>query len=205
MGRRSRSLAHPQHGLEALDGAPGRVEAREAADPRHVLQPEMVALDPLLQMLRDVVDGVARQPSLLENRRDGARLRSGPIRADAVGKQQGTVLQHLEENALVGVEVASRGEQKIDSLAVLVDGALQVAHLPRMRTQVSSMRNDPKWALIPYIVVDVHHAALDVVLTLARRRALRVGRVQTPNRGTWLRDDRRCSDCDEEHGRPLVG
>jgi hypothetical protein len=40
-----------------LDGAPRRGEGLKAADPRHVLlHPEVVALDPLLQVLGDVVD-----------------------------------------------------------------------------------------------------------------------------------------------------
>src|SRR3954468_9465725 len=51
------ALAQPEHRLEPLDGAPRRVEEAEAADPRHVLlQPEVVALDALLQVLGDVVD-----------------------------------------------------------------------------------------------------------------------------------------------------
>src|SRR3954469_5131893 len=46
---KAEALAQPQHGLEALDRAPGRVEGLEAADPRHgPLHPEVVALDPLL-------------------------------------------------------------------------------------------------------------------------------------------------------------
>src|SRR4051812_19684779 len=45
----SQPLAQPQHGLEALDRAPGRVEGLKAADPGHgPLDPEVVALDPLL-------------------------------------------------------------------------------------------------------------------------------------------------------------
>src|SRR5215212_7710632 len=54
--RKAEALAQPQHGFEALDGAPGRVEGLEAADPRHgSLDPEVVALDPLLQVLGDVM------------------------------------------------------------------------------------------------------------------------------------------------------
>src|SRR3954468_14947846 len=50
-------LAQPQHGFKPLDGASGRVEGLEAADPRHgPLDPEVVALDPLLEMFGDVMD-----------------------------------------------------------------------------------------------------------------------------------------------------
>src|SRR5829696_5433664 len=44
------TLAQPQHGLEALYGAPGRVEGLKAPDPRHgPLDPEGIALDALRQ------------------------------------------------------------------------------------------------------------------------------------------------------------
>src|SRR4051794_32890461 len=50
--RKAEALAQPQHGLEPPDRAPGRVESLKASDPRHgLLDPEMVALDPLLEML----------------------------------------------------------------------------------------------------------------------------------------------------------
>src|SRR5215212_11072090 len=55
-------LAQPQHGLEPLDRAPRRVEGLEAANPRHgPLDPEVVALDPLLQVLGDVMHRHTRQ------------------------------------------------------------------------------------------------------------------------------------------------
>src|SRR4051812_41839470 len=48
--RKAEPLAQPQHRLKALNGASGRVEGLEAANPRHgPLDPEMVALGPLLQ------------------------------------------------------------------------------------------------------------------------------------------------------------
>src|SRR3954471_9137223 len=60
--RKAEALAQPQHGFEALDRAPGRVEGLEAANPWHrPLDPEVVALDPLLQMLRDVMHRSTRQ------------------------------------------------------------------------------------------------------------------------------------------------
>jgi hypothetical protein len=64
---KAEALAQPQHGLEPLEGAPRCVERLKAADPRHgPLDPEVVALDPLLQVLRDVMDGVrARRPPFL--------------------------------------------------------------------------------------------------------------------------------------------
>ena len=66
-----------------------------------------------------MVDGVARQPAFLPGRRDDARVGGGPIRADPVGRQQGTVLQHLAEEPLGGVEIPPGGEQDVDRLAVL--------------------------------------------------------------------------------------
>src|SRR5215210_7265377 len=60
--RKAEALAQPQHRLEALDRAPGCVEGLKAADPRHgPLDPEGIALDPLLQVLGDVMDRGARQ------------------------------------------------------------------------------------------------------------------------------------------------
>src|SRR5215211_6267978 len=54
--RKAKALAQPQHRLEALNGASRRVEGLEAAHPRHgPLDPKVVALDPLLQVLGDVV------------------------------------------------------------------------------------------------------------------------------------------------------
>src|SRR4051795_3109032 len=55
-------LAQPQHRLEALDRAPGCVEGLKAAHPRHgPLDPEVIALDALLQVLGHVVNRGARQ------------------------------------------------------------------------------------------------------------------------------------------------
>src|SRR5215207_2325522 len=60
--RKAEPLAQPQHGFEALDRAPRRVEGLEAAHPRHgPLDPEVIALDPLLQVLGDVMHRRARQ------------------------------------------------------------------------------------------------------------------------------------------------
>src|SRR3954467_8069914 len=60
--RKAEALAQPQHGFKGLNGAPGRVEGLKAADPRHgPLDPEVVTLDPLLQVFRDVVHRGARQ------------------------------------------------------------------------------------------------------------------------------------------------
>src|SRR5215212_9476453 len=42
---KAEALAQPQHGLKALDRAPGRVEGLKAANPRHgPLDPEVIAL-----------------------------------------------------------------------------------------------------------------------------------------------------------------
>src|SRR5215211_433330 len=79
-------LAQPQHGLEALDGAPRCGEGLKAADPRHVLlHPEVVALDPLLEVLGDGVQGSARQEAGFPRRPDGRRVGTSGVRADPVG------------------------------------------------------------------------------------------------------------------------
>src|SRR5215203_3199191 len=58
---KAEALAQPQHRLEALDRAPRRVEGLEAANPRHgLLDPEVIALDPLLEMFGDVMGPVAK-------------------------------------------------------------------------------------------------------------------------------------------------
>ena len=60
--REAEALAQPQHGLEALDRASGCGEGLKAPDPRHgPLDPEVIALDPLLQVLGHVVDRILRQ------------------------------------------------------------------------------------------------------------------------------------------------
>src|SRR3954464_12428088 len=54
--RKAEALAQPQHRFEALDRPPRRVEGLKAANPRQgPLDPEVVALDPLLQVLGHVV------------------------------------------------------------------------------------------------------------------------------------------------------
>jgi hypothetical protein len=61
--REPEALAQPQHGPEALDGASDSVEGAETTNPGPVLQPEVFALDTLLQVLGDVVIGErARRP-----------------------------------------------------------------------------------------------------------------------------------------------
>src|SRR5215203_6201598 len=105
--RKAKPLAQPQHRLEPLNGAPGRVERLEAANPRHVLlDPEMVALDPLLQMLGDGVDRGARQQTSLAGCCDSRRVGTRCIRADPVRGEQRLLLQRLAEEALGGLEVA---------------------------------------------------------------------------------------------------
>src|SRR3954452_10750817 len=58
-------LTQPQHRFKPLDRTPRRVEGLEAANPRHgPLDPEVVALDALLQVLGDVVNRGAREARL---------------------------------------------------------------------------------------------------------------------------------------------
>jgi hypothetical protein len=63
----------------------------------------MIALDPLLQVLGDVMQRVLRQEPLFPGGRYGGRIGTGPVCADPVGRQQGLVLQHLAEEALGGL------------------------------------------------------------------------------------------------------
>src|SRR4051812_21819208 len=94
--RKAEPLAQPQHGLKPLDRAPGRVEGLEAANPRHrPLDPEVVALNPLLQVLADVMHRRARQPAILPSRRDGGWVGPRTIGADPVGGEPRLLLQHL--------------------------------------------------------------------------------------------------------------
>jgi len=99
------------------------VEGLKAADPRHgPLDPEVIALDALLQVLGHVVDRRARQqagfPALCDRGWVGPRT----IGADPVGGEQRLLLQRLAEKAFGGVEIALRGEQEVDGRTVLVDG-----------------------------------------------------------------------------------
>src|SRR3954468_15458368 len=112
---KAEALAQPQHGFEALDRAPRRVEGLQAAHPRHgLLDPEVVALDPLLQVLGDVVDRHTRQepgfPALCDRGWVGTRT----FGADPVGGEQRLVFQRLAEEALGRVQVALRREEEVD-------------------------------------------------------------------------------------------
>src|SRR3954466_7443120 len=83
--RKAEALAQPQHRLEALDRAPGRVEGLKAAHPRHgPLDPEVVTFDALLQVLGHVMDRGARQEPVFSGRRDGGWMGPCPIGADPV-------------------------------------------------------------------------------------------------------------------------
>ena len=88
------SLAQPQHGFEALDRTPRRVEGLEAADPRHgLLDPEVIALDALLQVLGHVVHRRARQQAGFPALRDGGWVGPRTIGADPVRGEQRFLLQ----------------------------------------------------------------------------------------------------------------
>src|SRR4051812_229656 len=128
--REAEALTQPQHGFEALDGPPRRVEGLEAANPRHgPLDPEVIALDPLLQVLRHIVDWRARQQAGFPALRDRGWVGPRTIGPDPVGGEQRLVFQRLAEEALGGLQVALRREQEVDRGAVLVDGAVQIAPL----------------------------------------------------------------------------
>ena len=83
---KAKAFAQPQQGFKALNGPSRCVEGLEAANPRHgPLHPKVVALDALLQVLRDVMDRGARQEACLPGCRDGGRLRTRGIGPDPVG------------------------------------------------------------------------------------------------------------------------
>ncbi len=106
------------------------MEGLKAADPRHVLlDPEVIALDPRLQMLGEVMERILREEPLFPGGRDGRRVGAGPACADPVGRKQGLVRQHLAKEALGGLEIARGGEQEVDGRAVLVNGPVQIAPL----------------------------------------------------------------------------
>src|SRR3954465_871003 len=117
---KAEALAQPQHGLEALDGPSRCVEGLEAAHPRHgPLDPEVIALDPLLEMFGDVMRRRARQQAVLPGCRDGGWVGPRPIGADPVRGEQGLILQHLAEEALGRVQIALRREQEVHRRAML--------------------------------------------------------------------------------------
>src|SRR4051812_24764232 len=127
---KAKALAQPQHGFEALDGPSRCMEGLEAADPRHgPLDPEVIALDPLLQVLGHVMHRGARQEAVFPGCGDGRRVGPRTIGADPVGGEQRLVLQRLAEEALSRVEITLRGEQQFDRVSVLVDGPVQIAPL----------------------------------------------------------------------------
>src|SRR3954447_17870990 len=108
---KAEALAQPQHRLEALDRTPRRVEGLKAAHPRHgPLDPEVVTLDPLLQVLGHVMHRGARQEPIFPGCRDGGRIGPRPIGADPVRREQRLLLQRLAEEALGGLEIALRRE-----------------------------------------------------------------------------------------------
>ena len=127
---KAEALAQPQHGFEALDRTPRRVEGLEAANPRHgPLDPEVVALDPLLQVLGDGMDRRGRQRAGFSALCDRGWVGARTIGADPVGGEQRHLLQHLAEEALGRVQVAFRREEEVDRVSVLVDGPVQIAPL----------------------------------------------------------------------------
>jgi hypothetical protein len=129
------------------------VEGLEAPDPRHrSLDPEVIALDPLLQVFGDVMRRRARQQAVFPGCGDRRRVGPRAIGADPVGGEQRLLLQHLAEEALSRVEITLRGEQQVDRVSVLVDGPVQIAPLApdldaRTLMSVSSTRIEPQWGL----------------------------------------------------------
>src|SRR4051794_26047321 len=106
-------IGHMRHGspprLMALQSilSPNRPESlptpsagvrMKAPDPRHgPLHTEVVALDPLLQVLGDVMHRRARQQAGFPALRDRGWIGARPIGADPVGGEQRLLLQHPAE------------------------------------------------------------------------------------------------------------
>lgn len=68
---KSEPFALPQHRLETCNRSSCRSEGLKAADLRHVLlHSEMVALDPLLQILGDILDRVRMQKPIIDGSLD---------------------------------------------------------------------------------------------------------------------------------------
>src|SRR3954462_2242534 len=127
---KAEALAQPQHGFEPLDGPSRRVEGLEAAHPRHgPLDPEVIALDALLQVLGHVMHRRARQQAVFPGCGDGGRVGPRPIGADPIRGEERLLLQHLAKEPLGRVEIALGREQEVDRRAVLVDGPVQIAPL----------------------------------------------------------------------------
>src|SRR4051794_10498045 len=107
--RKAEPLAQPQHRFKPLDGAPRRVEGLEAANPWHgPLHPEVVTLNPLLQVLGHVMDRHTRQEPVFPSRRDGGWIGARTIGADPVRREQRLIFQHLAKEPLGRVEIALR-------------------------------------------------------------------------------------------------
>ena len=101
------ALPQPEHGLEAADRASRCMEGAEAADPGHVLlDPEVVALDALLQMFGDVVERRVGQKTIALRSHDRGWIGAGTIRADPIGRKKWLIRQHLTEEPLGRVEIA---------------------------------------------------------------------------------------------------
>src|SRR4051794_26435538 len=101
---KAEALAQPQHRLEALDRPPRRVEGLKAADPRHgPLDPEMVTLNPLLQVLGHAMHR-------------GAGLRA-PDREETAGLPQATLRGNVAVTGMsMGRKVESRWRLAGDEL-----------------------------------------------------------------------------------------
>jgi len=89
----------------------------------------MLALDALLQVLREIMERVARKEPAFPCGRDSRRIRVCPVRADPVRCQQRLVLKHLAEETFRCVQIAFRRQQEINRIAVLVDGPVKIAPL----------------------------------------------------------------------------
>ena len=106
------------------------MEGLEAANPGHgSLDPEVVALDPLLQVLGDIVQGSAGQEASFPRCPDGRGIRARRVRADPIRGEQGLILQHLAEEPLGRLQITLCREQEVDRRAMLVDSAVEIAPL----------------------------------------------------------------------------
>lgn len=94
-----------------------------------LLYPEMVAFNPLLQMLGDVVNWVWGKQFCLDAIFDRRRKRSSTIVPILPGEGNGSSFNILRKKRFCGVKVTLRGQQEIHQIAIFVDGPIKVTPL----------------------------------------------------------------------------
>src|SRR3954464_10052539 len=107
----------------------------------------MIALDPLLQVLGDVMQRVFRQEPVFPGACDGRRVGAGPIRADPVGREQGMLLSILRKKRLDASRSRVAVRRKSTGVPCLSMARYRYRHWPRILMYVSSTRIEPQCGL----------------------------------------------------------